>query len=166
MDTMLDIRRLLSGLTLAIREEVPDAAYLAKALDLDISRSRITDARSVLGIQDAIMDGDIEIDAAWGRPPHRAICLVIAHSSLPYSRVKDEIFGANQRIVPSRHSTGFGVVFEIEGCECGYTADSPDADVGFVFCREPKVSGVRHRPQIEDAAMTISNLDEGVIKPD
>jgi hypothetical protein len=163
---MLDIRRLFSGLTFAIREEVPDAAYLAKALDLDISRSRITNAKSVLGIRDAILDGNIEIDAAWGRPPHREICLVIAHSSLPYSSVKDEIFGTNQRIVPSRHSTGFGVVFEIDGWECGYTADSPYADVGFVFCREPKASGVRNGPQIEDAAMTVSNLDAGVIKPD
>ncbi len=61
---MLDIRRLLSGLTLAIREDVPDAAYLAKALRLDISRSRVTNARSVLGIHDAILDGNIEIDAA------------------------------------------------------------------------------------------------------
>ncbi|MDR3450646.1 MAG: hypothetical protein P4M15_13050 [Alphaproteobacteria bacterium] len=145
---MLDIRRLLSGLTFAIREEVPDAAHLAKALDLDISQSRITNARSVLGIHDAILDGNIEIDAAWGRPPHREICLVIAHSSLPYSRVKDETFGANQRIVPSQHGAGFGVVFEIDGWECGYTADSPDADVGFVFCRQPKASGAHRRPRL------------------
>jgi hypothetical protein len=163
---MIDIRRLLSGLTLAIREENPDAARLAKALDLDISQSRIVNARSVLGIHGAILDGDIEIDAAWGRPPHREICLVIAHSSLPYRKIKDETFGANQRIVPSRYSAGFGVVFEIDGWECGYTADSPDADVGFVFCREPKASSVGHGPRAGDAAMTISNLDEAVIKPD
>lgn len=163
---MIDLRRLLSRLTFAIREEVPDAAYLANALDLDISRSRVTNARSVLSIQNAILDGNIEIDAAWGRPPHREICLVIAHSSLPYSSVKDEIFGTNQRIVPSRHSTGFGVVFEIDGWECGYTADLPDADVGFVFCREPKASDVAGSPLAGDAGMTISNLDGGVIKPD
>jgi hypothetical protein len=163
---MIDLRRLLSRLTFAIREELPDAAYLAEALDLDISRSRITNTKSVLAIHDAILDGNIEIDAAWGRPPHREICLVIAHSSLPYSSVKDEIFGTNQRIVPSRHSTGFGVVFEIDGWECGYTADSADADVGFVFCREPKASGVQSGPQAKGAGITISNLDEGVIKPD
>ncbi|MEJ0051394.1 MAG: hypothetical protein WDN02_09355 [Methylovirgula sp.] len=163
---MIDLRRLLSRLTFAIREEVPDAAYLAKALDLDISRSRITDARTVMTIRNAILDGNIEIDAAWGRPPHREICLVIAHSSLPYSKIKDETFGANQRIVPSRYSAGFGVVFEIDGWECGYTADSPDGDVGFVFCRKPKALGVRNRPQAGGAGMTISNLDGGVIKPD
>jgi hypothetical protein len=110
---MIDLRRLLSR-TFAIREELPDAAYLAEALDLDISRSRVTNAKSVLSIQNAILDRNIEIDAAWGRPPHREICLEIAHSSLPYRSVKDEIFGANQRIVPSRHSVGFGVVFEID----------------------------------------------------
>jgi hypothetical protein len=163
---MIDLRRLLSRLTFAIREELPDAAYLAEALDLDISRSRVRNAKSVLSIQNAILDGNIEIDAAWGRPPHREICLVIAHSSLPYSSVKDEIFGTNQRIVPSRHSIGFGVVFEIDGWECGYTADSPDADVGFVFCREPKASGVHNGPQAKRTSITISNLDEGVIKPD
>ena len=163
---MIDIHRLLSGLTLAIREENPDAARLAKALDLDISQSRIVNARSVLSIHGALLGGNIEVDAAWGRPPHREICLVIAHSSLPYRKIKDETFGANQRIVPSRHSAGFGVVFDIDGWECGYTADSPDADAGFVFCREPKASSVGHRPWAGDAAMTISNLDEGVIKPD
>ncbi len=135
---MIDLRRLLSRLTFAIREEVPDAAYLAKALDLDISRSRITDARTVVTIRNAILDGNIEIDAAWGRAPYCEICMVIARASFPYSSGKDESFGVNQRIVPSRHSAGFGVVFEMDGWECGYTADSPDADVGFVFCREPK----------------------------
>ncbi len=163
---MIDIRRLLSGLTLVIRDEVPDAARLAKVLDLDISKSRIANARSVLGIHDAFLDGNIEIDAAWGRPPHRQICLVIAHSSLPSRSVEDEVFGANQRIVPSRHSAGFGVVFEIDGWECGYTADSPDADVGFVFCREPKAPSVGQRPQAEDVAVKVPNLDARRIKPD
>jgi hypothetical protein len=92
--------------------------------------------------------------------------LVIAHSSLSYRQIKDETFGANQRIAPSRHSAGFGVVCEIDGWECGYTANSPDADVGFVFCREPKASDVPSSPRAGDAAMTISNLDGGVIKPD
>jgi hypothetical protein len=62
---ILDLRRLVSGLTLAIREEVPDAARLAKALDLDISKSRIANGRSVLSIHDAILDGNIEVDAVW-----------------------------------------------------------------------------------------------------
>jgi hypothetical protein len=115
---------------------------------------------------DAILDGNIEIDAAWGRPPHREICLMIAHSSLPYSRVKDETFGANQRVVPSRHSVGFDVVFEIDGWECGYTADSPYADASFIFCREPKAFGVRNKPQPGDADTTISNLDASLFKPD
>jgi hypothetical protein len=163
---VINLPRLLSGLALAIRDEIPDAARLAKALDLDISRSRVTNGRSVLSIHDAILDGNIEVDAAWGRPPHREICLVIAHSSLPYRKIKDETFGANQRIVPSRHSSGFGVVFEMDGWECGYTADSPDADVGFVFCRELKSSSIGQGPRAGDAAMTISNLDASLFKPD
>jgi hypothetical protein len=161
---MLDLLRLLSAL--AIRDEIPDAACLAKVLDLDIAQSYVTNTKSLLAIRGARLECGTEVDLVWGRPPHREICLVIAHSSLPYSKIKDEIFGVDQRIVPSRYSAGFGVVFEIDGWECGYTADSPDGDVGFVFCRKPKALGVRSRPQAGAAGMTISNLDGGIIKPD
>jgi hypothetical protein len=132
---MIDLRRLYVGLTRAIRNDAPDAALLASALDLDLSRARIVMTKSVMAIHDARFNSaDLEIDAAWGFAPHREIWLLIARSSLPYRDIKDEIFGVDQRTQPSRLSAGFAVLFEIDGWTCGYTADSPDANVSAVFC--------------------------------
>lgn len=133
--TLIDIRRLLSGLTQAIGIEVPDAAVLASALDLDLSQARITKTKSVMAVHEARFNhADVAVDAVWGFAPHREIWLLIPNSSLPYQDVKDEVFGSNQRIQPSRHSAGFAVLFEIDGWTCGYTADLPDADVSAIFC--------------------------------
>jgi len=132
---VIDIRRLLSGLTRAIRTEVPDAAVLASALDLNLSQARIVKTKSVMAVHDARFNHtDVALDAVWGFAPHRQIWLLTRNLSLPYREVRDEVFGSNQRIQPSRHSAGFAVLFEIDGWTCGYTADSPDADVNAVFC--------------------------------
>ena len=93
-----------------------------------------------MAIRDVRLDCGAKIDFVWGKAPHREIWLLIAHSSLPYGDVKDQIFGANQRIVPSKHSAGFAVLFEIDGWDCGCTADSPEADISSAFCGQPRTA--------------------------
>jgi hypothetical protein len=138
---MIDIRQLLSGLARVLRSaDFPDAASIASALDLDISTARITKTKlGSMGINGAHLDGSgVEIGIACGITPQREIWLLMENSSTPYRDVKDEIFGADQRIVPSKHGAGFGVLFEINGLTCGYTASSPDGDVDSLFCEAPK----------------------------
>lgn len=137
---MIDIRQLLSELTQVIRSaDFPDATSFARALDLDISAARITNAKSGMCINGARLNGTaVNVGIACGVTPWREIWLLFDNSSVPYRDVNDEIFGADQRIVPSKRSAGFGVLFEIDGWTCGYTASSADGDVDSLFCEEPK----------------------------
>jgi len=137
---VIDIRQILSALTQAIvSTDVSDAAILATALDLDISSARITKTKTVMAVSGArLKSSGVEANIAWGLKPRREIWMMIGKFSLPYQDVKDEIFGANQRIKSSKLSTGFGVLFEIDGWTCGYTAHSPDSDLDAIFCEEPK----------------------------
>ncbi len=138
---MIDIRRLLSGLTQAISSaDFPSATTLATALDLDLSGARVVQTKSkLMAIHDARLNGSgVEISIACGITPQREIWLLMENSSTPYQDVKDEIFGADQQVIPSKRGAGFGVLFEIDGLTCGYTASSPDSDVDALFCEEPK----------------------------
>lgn len=167
---MIDIRRILGGLTQAIETEAPDAAILASALGLDVSQARITKTKSTLAVHDArLMPNNILADIVWGETPYREIWLLIANSSLPYRDVRDEVFGVDQRTQPSTLSPGFAVLFEIGGWTCGFTVDSPDADVSAVFC-EPQGSRKRKLENggsiWRNARAASVNLDGRVIKPD
>ncbi len=136
---MIDIRRLLSGLTQAIgRADFPNATTLATTLDLDTSQARImTTKKRNLAINGARLNSSgVGINIACGITPQREIWLLMENSSTPYRDVKDEIFGADQRIIPSKRGAGFGVLFEIDGLTCGYTASAPDSDVDALFCEE------------------------------
>jgi hypothetical protein len=142
---MIDIRRLLFGLTQAIRgADFPSATTLASALDLDLSQARVvTTKQKNMAVHDACLNGSgIGINVACGVHPRREIWLLIENSSTPYRDAKDEIFGANQRLQPSKITGGFAVLFEIDGWACGYTASSPDSDVDALFCEEPKPASV------------------------
>jgi hypothetical protein len=138
---MINIRQLLVGLTQAIRgADFPNAATLATALDLDLSDARISQTKSKLMlVRDARLKGSgAGVNIACGLTPRREIWLIIENSSTPHRDVKDETFGANQRVIPSKRGAGFGVLFEIDGLTCGYTASSTDSDVDALFCEEPK----------------------------
>jgi hypothetical protein len=138
---MIDIRRLLSGLTQAIRgADFPNATTLAPSLGLDLSGAKISQTKSkLMAINGARLNSSgVGINIACGIVPRREIWLLIENSSTPYRDVKDKIFGANQRIQPSKITGGFAVLFEIDGLNCGYTASSPDSDVDALFCEEPK----------------------------
>jgi hypothetical protein len=136
---MIDLRRLLSGLVQAIGAELPDVAVLKSALDLDLSQSRVVETKSALAIHDArLLPHDIAADIVWGLPPDDKIIVLTRNSSLPYRQIKDEMFGAHQRTNPSKLSPGFGVLFEMGDLTCGYTVDSPDADVSMIFCEVTK----------------------------
>lgn len=138
---MINIHQLLVGLTQAIRgADFPSAEILATALDLDLSGARISQTKSkLMAIHNARLNGGgVGINIACGIVPRREIWLLIKNSSTPYRDVKDEIFGADQRVIPSKRSVGFGVLFKIDGLTCGYTASSPDSDVDALFCEEPK----------------------------
>lgn len=167
---MIDLRRILGGLTQAIETEAPDAAILASALGLDVSQARITKTKSLLAVHDArLMPNNILADIVWGEMPYREIWLLIANSSLPYRDVRDEVLGVNQRTQPSKLSPGFAVLFEIGGWTCGYTVDSPDADVSAVFCeaQESRQRRLENRGSIWRNVRTAPlNLDAGAIKPD
>ncbi|HLH11863.1 MAG TPA: hypothetical protein VKV77_08295 [Methylovirgula sp.] len=134
---MIDIRKLLDKVIQAFRSpDFLNVWALAASLDLDLSRARIKGMKS----------GDIVIDGAYLRADaiiavhrttiRRGLWLIFKGSTISYQDVKDEIFGDNQRIQPSRAGTGFGVLFEIDGLTCGYTAPSQDGDVDAIFCEE------------------------------
>ncbi|MHB8885824.1 MAG: hypothetical protein ACYC5H_12255 [Methylovirgula sp.] len=147
---MIDIHKLLRGLTQTIRgADFPDTTSLASALDLDISEAKITKMKfGNTIISGAHLSGSsIVIDVVCGVTPWREIWILFDNASIPYRDVTDEIFGADQRIIPSKLSPGFGVLFEIDGWTCGFTASSPDGDVDSLFCEEPKqtLAGGRRR---------------------
>jgi hypothetical protein len=120
---MIDIRELLTGLTRVIGgADFPDISHLAFVLDLDISQARIAKTKQgSLGINGArLSPGAVEICIACGIAPWREIWLLFDNPSTPYEDVKDAIFGAHQRIKPSKRSAGFGFLFEIDGWTCGF----------------------------------------------
>ncbi|MGO9007603.1 MAG: hypothetical protein ACLQIQ_08650 [Beijerinckiaceae bacterium] len=138
---MIDIHQLLAGLTQAIEHaDFPDSTSLATALDLDISDSSIMKTKlSSMCINRAHLNrSGTEVGIACTTTPRREIWLIFLNPLIPYRDVKDEIFGTNQHIKQSKLSTGFGVLFEIDGLTCGFTASSPDGDVDSLFCEEPK----------------------------
>lgn len=138
---MPDIHRLLNGLTQAISEAgFPDATSLVKSLDLDISKASIIKTkRGNMCISGARTNKSaLMIGIACGLVPSREIWLLLDDSSVAYQDVKDQIFGTDQRLVQSKLSAGFGVLFEIGGWTCGYTASSPDGRLETLFCEEPK----------------------------
>lgn len=134
----LDIRRVLSAMTQVIGNEIPDATLLAAALAFDLSQAQITTTKSVMAVRQARLKPDDFVgDIFWGIIPRHEICVLIRNSSLLYRDVEGETFGANQQLVPSKYSSGFGVVFERDGWTCGFTADSPEATIEFIFCHAP-----------------------------
>ena len=139
---MIDIRRLLSGLTQAIgMTDDPDAAILASALDLDLSQARVIKMKPAMAVRDArLNESGIAIDIIWGIRPRREIWVLMGKSAIPYGAIKDEIFGTHQRLQPSKLSAGFAVLFDINGWTCGYTASSPDGTLDALFCVGPKVA--------------------------
>jgi hypothetical protein len=138
---MIDIHQLLAGLAKVIRSaDFPDATTLATVLDLDISQSSIMKTKlSGMCIDRARLNRSaVEVGIACGIAPWREIWLIFLNPQIPYRDVKDEVFGANQHIQPSKLSTGFGVLCEIDGLSCGFTASSPDGVLQTLFCEEPK----------------------------
>lgn len=141
---MIDMRRLLFGLTQAIgATHDPGPAILALVLDLDLSQARVIKMKSAMALDGArLNDSGLAANVIWGIKPRREIWVLLKKSAIPYSTIKDEIFGDNQRLKPSRASAGFAVVFEIEGWTCGYTASSPDGDIDALFCEEPRAAAL------------------------
>lgn len=137
---MIDIRCLLAAMTHILRSpDFPDAVALAVALDLDLSGSRTTKTKSAMGIHDArLKGGGIALGVVCGILPRREIMLLFEHSGIAYQAIKDEIFGADQRLIPSKLSQGFGVRFEIDGLTCGYTASSSEGEIESLSCEEPR----------------------------
>lgn len=145
---VINIRQLLSGLTRVLGSaDFPDAAGIASVLDLDISRARITKTKlGNMGINGAYLEGSgVEVGIGCGITPRREIWLLIENSSMPYRDVKDEVLGKDQRIVPSKRGAGFGVLFEVNGLTCGYTASSPDGDVDSLFCEKPMPASLKSK---------------------
>lgn len=131
----LDLRDIFARLVQTIATEVPNAAVLESTLDLDFSQSRVVRMKSALAIHDARLKFcGIDADIVWGDAPHRQIMVLMKSSPLRYQDVKGDMFGADQRTVPSKLSPGFAVILEIDGWTCGYTVDAPDATVSTVFC--------------------------------
>jgi hypothetical protein len=132
---MMDIRQLATKLTRAIHgDDFPDAGNIARTLDLDISKARITRTETrFIGIQNAhLNDGKIDVDLVCGAKPQAEIWLLFKDSCIAYRNLRAEIFGANQRILPSKYSAGFGVLFEIDGLTCGFTVSSPSGMIDSV----------------------------------
>lgn len=135
---MIDIGQLLAELMEGIRSpDFPDTMCLANLLDLDVSQAKISTAKAGMSINRARLSrSGTEISIVCGILPRREIWLIFDNPLLPYREIKGQIFGNNQRIEPSKLSAGFGVLFEIDGWTCGYTASSPDGYVDSLFCEE------------------------------
>jgi hypothetical protein len=133
---MIDIRYILSGIVKAITTDAfPDTTDLSQFISVDISKATITKTKQGdIGIINAYVANGIPVDIACGVHPHREIWLLIPNSSLPYRDIENERFGSNQRIVPSKRSPGFAVLFDIDGLTCGYTADSEGSNITAIFC--------------------------------
>jgi hypothetical protein len=137
---MIDIHQLLHGLTRDFPSaDFPDATSLAAALDLDLSKATITKTKKkTMCISGARLNGSgIEVGLVCGVTPLHAIWLLLLNAGIPYRDVKDETFGANQRIKQSKVSSGFAVLFDKDGLCCGFTVDPPSGDVNRLFCEEP-----------------------------
>lgn len=114
----------------------PDAASIASLLDLDISGARITKAKSGMSINGArVNQSENEVSIVCGTAPGREIWYLPGDCSIPYKDVKGEVFGDNQRVVPSKADAGLGVLCEIGGLTCGYTASSPDGTLDGFFAK-------------------------------
>jgi hypothetical protein len=139
---MIDIQRLLAQLIQTIRTaDFPNVDEISGLLDLDVSQARITKANSGLSINGAYWRSErTTVGLVCGTSPRREIWVLPNKISLPYRSIEEKIFGANQRVIPSRFDGGLGVVFEIGGLTCGYTAQSPQGDVEGFFCEEPASS--------------------------
>ncbi len=138
---MINIHQLLVGLTQVIgKVDFPDAASLATALDLDISQASVTETKlRTMCINTARLNSSAtEVGIACGVTPRREIWLIFVNPSIHYRDLKDEVFGANQRIQPSKLRKGLGVLFELDGWTCGLTASSPDGVLQSLFCEELK----------------------------
>jgi len=144
---VIDIRRLFAGLIEAVgRADFPDTEILAARINLDIGNASVAKTQSnLLLIHHAHLDGGAtEVSVACGIKPRREIWQICEEPSIPYRDLKDETFGANQRTEPSKRSAGVGVLFEIDGWTCGYTAWSPDGDVDAFFCEEPMIKATNN----------------------
>ena len=127
---MIDIRRLFSAMTQVLRSaDYPNAAALSGALDLDLSNARIGRPKSAMVVKDGGLNGAglALTGIVCGVIPRKEIWLFFENSGLPYREIKDKIFGADQRLIPSKLSQGVGVRFEIDGLTCGYRPLRPTA---------------------------------------
>jgi hypothetical protein len=133
---MIDMRQLLSGLVSTVgSEEFPDINGLATRLSLDVSRAKIGPTKRVECINNALFKhGGPTADITWGILPRRSIWVLFQGSSIPYESIKDEVFGTDQKIQPSKYGAGFSILFEVDGWRCGYTVDSEASDIRAVFC--------------------------------
>jgi hypothetical protein len=68
-------------------------------------------------------------------------------------------FGANQRVIPSKRGAGFGVLFEIDGWTCGYTAPRP---TGMWMLFSAKSRNWRLRASIKNRLDEIPHYDRDV----
>jgi len=137
-EDVVDIRQLLGSFTQIIRRpDFPDSDVITRFLDLDLSGSRITTTKSGnMMISRARLNGHPSVvDLICAIAPRREIWLLF-QSSIPYRDIKDEVFGTHQRTKLSKYSAGFGVLFEIDGWTCGFTASSPEGDLDSLFCEE------------------------------
>jgi hypothetical protein len=135
---MIDILKLLSAFTQLIAgDDFPDAKTLSHALNLDLQKATVTKTKlQNLGIVGASLAGN-NVNIACGVVPKREIWLIFDKPPISYLSVKQEAFGANQRIQPSQLGKGLAVIFDIHGLTCGYTTDQSETGVDALFCEEP-----------------------------
>jgi hypothetical protein len=140
---MINVRQLLTGLTLLInRDDFPDVTSLAVELAVSVSEAQISRTKSgnmiIMGAR--LSDYGTPINVVCGIKPWREIWLLFTDPVVPYKDVQAEIYGANQRVVPSKFGAGFGVLFEIDGWNCGYTVSSPTGNIEALFCEAQRPS--------------------------
>ncbi len=144
---MIEIQRLLEQLIQAIRSaNFPDVGEISNLLGLDVSQVKITRAKSGLSINGAYWKQEgTSAGLVCGTNPRREIWFLPNKTTLSYRTVEGQNFGTNQRVVPSEFDGGLGVVFEIDGLTCGYTAQSPQGYVDGFFCESHPLPQVRVR---------------------
>jgi hypothetical protein len=118
--------------------DYPNAAPIAEALRLEMTYASI--ARMKHGdvlIRGAMLAEGGAVNVVAGVSRRRQLFLSFDDSRLPYRAIEGQVFGAGQRIQPSRFSEGFAVVFVLDGLAFAIIADSPDDVISAIFCIPP-----------------------------
>jgi hypothetical protein len=137
---MIDLPRLFRGLLQLVRnDELLDARAIGDSLDLDVSGARITNTKNkFITIRDARLRDGGGVVVISGVTPRRLITALFENPTLAFAAIEGETFGPGQRILPSRYSDGFAVVFEEAGLRCGLTVSGENGVVDSVFCQESR----------------------------